>query len=197
MCIGAGATSPQWIALLAKVEREIAALSPGPLVFRIELPLEPVEVGRGAASVRVRLAPTMNEYAGMRGWMRAKARAELDRRILVAKFSWPRWSCAPTKTVKVVPTRLVGGRVIKGGIRSTTTSAARRLVRVTRYSSRRVDEPSTDAIGGKIPIDRLHIADIIGGDSARWIEREVLWHAADPGHGKVVIEVFALASSRA
>ncbi len=154
----------------------------GELVFRLELPTHPVPCSRkpGTKAYTLHLAPTMNEYASQLGWALDIVRKALDQRIAVAKRDWPRWSCHPVKTQKWEADRPgKGGKIIKGGLRETVTAADRRLVRVTRCSSRRLDEPSTDAIGGKIPIDRLRLADIIAGDSAKWLD------------GRVIVEVFA------
>ena len=185
-----------WGSLLIKAGSELAASNPGTLVFRLELPTEPFPIRRGRTSkpVHLHLAPTMNEYAGQTAWMRALVRKELDERIAVAKFSFPRWSCSPKKSHRWVADRVTAkGRVIPGAVRSVVFGGDHRIVRVTRRSSRRLDEPSTDAIGGKIPIDRLAIADILAGDSAKWISRQAVWEAADPGEGSILLEVFALA----
>ncbi len=193
-------TQKQWGSLLMKAGAELAATTPGALVFRLELPTELTSIRRGRAgkTIELHLAPTMNEYAGQTGWMRNLVRKELDERIRVAKFSFPRWSCNPKKSRRWVADRVTpSGKVIRGALRSIVVDGEHRHVRVTRRSSRRLDEPSTDAIGGKIPIDRLALADIIPGDSAKWITRQAVWEPANPGEGSVLVEVFALAEEPA
>lgn len=142
------------------------------LVFRLELPF--------------RLAPTLNAYANMRGWQRAKLRTEVDGLIMRELSSWPHWSMGVR--------RKVTARVVKGKIkrRTVVTGGRKRKVIVIRESSRAMDEEhaSADVIGGKLPLDRLVMARILRGDSRNWLRREARWVPADPGAGRVVIEVY-------
>ncbi len=112
------------------------------------------------------LAPTLNTYAGMKGWARGKMRKQVDDYVL----------------------RLPWGNAQAEG--------ERRLVVVTRHSSREPDEVSCDVIGGKIALDRLVIAGILAGDSRKWIDREAHWVQCKPGFGKLVVEVYEAAESR-
>jgi hypothetical protein len=184
-----GDSISRWQGLLRETEAQIAAVAPRELVFRLELPIEPVDLGKPGKPCLVKLASTLNEYAGMKGWARAKARTAVDKRIVVARASWPRWHCGVQMRAKVV-----GGEVVKVPVAGT---GRRRLVRVVRRSSRRIDEVSLDVVGGKLPVDRLKIAEIITGDSARWLEREAAWEPCDPGDGRVIVEVYDLPASLA
>ena len=64
-------------------------------------------------------------------------------------------------------------------------------------SSRRIDDVSVDVVGGKIPVDRLVQAEILVGDSAKWLEREAAWEPCEPGEGRVIVEVYDLPASLA
>lgn len=156
-------------------------------VFRLVLPIDPVKVLSGRKCLDVELAPTMNQYASMPGWKRAIARKTVDQRIAAARFVWARWSAD-----KKVDRRIVGGK-----LREKVVGGKRRLVVVTRRSSRRVDESSVDVMGGKLPIDRLVLAGVLAGDSAKWLERRARWEPAPTGQGEVVIEVFELEQEEA
>lgn len=167
-----------WQAVLAELDRQtMPAREP---VFRLVLPIEPAKVKSGRKCVDVELAPTMNQYASMPGWKRAIARAAVDRRVAAARFVWARWSAD-----KKVDRHIVGGK-----LREKVVGGKRRLVVVTRRSSRRVDEISVDVAGGKLPIDRLVVAGVLAGDSAKWLDRRARWEPAPTGEGEVVIEVF-------
>jgi len=183
--------SRPWQDVLAALEGRPA----GELVFRLVLPIEPVAVRRGRKTVLVELAPTLNEYASMPGWKRALARKAVDDRVVAERFRWPAWSSgcvdrmvisAFTKVVKGKKHEVVGPRPVREGGR-------RRAIVVTRRSSRRVDEVSTDAAGSKIATDRLVIAGVLTGDSAKWLDRSARWEPVPPGQGEVVVEVFELA----
>ncbi len=182
---------PRWSALCEKLEQMHHARNPGRLVFRIELPLEPVQLQHGNVTTDVRLAPTMNEYAGQPAWKRHLARKEVDRRIAELQPQFPQWECWVKKRRVPKPAhvtkkhKLVDARFVEQILDGT-----RRFVRVTRRSSGKHDEPSTDAIGGKIPIDRLKICGIIAGDSQKWLAREAVWEPVPRGEGSVIIEVF-------
>lgn len=134
-------------------------------IFLLVLPLE--------------LAPTLNEYANKKGWAKTKLAQAIDWRIMDAMRSWPAWGCGvirgpKTKTGR--PGKAVGGR--------------KRIVHVTRHSSREPDELSADVIGGKIAIDRLVHANILRDDSREWCERKASWQKAAPKDGRLVVEVF-------
>jgi hypothetical protein len=178
-----------WEGLLRETEAQIAATAPRVLVFRIELPIEPVDLGRPGKPLLISLTPTLNTYASMKGWARAKARTEVDRRIVAARGSWPRAHCGIQKRAK-----LVGGEPVIVPVPGT---GKRRLVRVVRRSSRRVDEITADVAGGKVVLDRLVQAEILAGDSGKWLEREAAWEPCDPGDGRVIVEVFDLPASLA
>lgn len=117
-----------------------------PPLFVLRLPLE--------------LSPTLNAYAGLKGWRRAKLRKAVDWRILAIQ---------------------------RGGI---APDGARRRVVVTRHSSREPDELSCDVLGAKIALDRLVIAGILAGDSRKHLDREAHWVYAKPGAGELVVEVY-------
>ena len=179
-----------WRALLLETEAQLAARAPRELVFRLELPIEPVNLGKpGKKPVLIPLTPSLNVYSGMKGWARAKARTEVDRRIVVTKATWPGWHCGIRKRAKVV-----GGEPVIVAVPGT---GRRRLVRLVRRSSRRVDEITVDVAGGKICVDRLTQAEILAGDSAKWLEREAAWEPCDPGDGRVIVEVYDLPASLA
>ena len=181
----------RWQGLLRETEAQIAAVAPRELVFRLDLPIEPVTVKytKKGKPVLVPLCPTLNVYAGMLGWKRAQMRSALDERIAPLRAAWPRWHCGVQVKHKIVGEDLVETRVAGTG--------RRRLVRVVRRSSRRVDEVTADVCGAKAPIDRLVQAQILVGDSARWLEREAAWEPCDPGDGRVIVEVYELPASLA
>src|SRR6185312_3049370 len=122
---------------------------------------------RKGKPVAVCLTPTLNQYAGMPAFKRAQMRTALDERIVPLRAYWPRWHCGVEVKHKIVGGDLVEVRVPGSG--------RRRLVRVVRRSSRRVDEVTADVCGAKGPIDRLVQAQILVGDSAKWLEREAAW----------------------
>jgi hypothetical protein len=179
-----GESRGRWEGLLREAEGQIATAAPRELVFRIELPIEPVDLGKPGKRCLIKLAPTLNEYASAKGWAKAKARTEVDRRIFLERPRWLRWHCGIRTRAK-----MVGGEVVKVPLPGT---GRRRLVRLIRRSSRRVDEVSLDVLGGKLPVDRLKIAEVIAGDSAKWLEREAVWEPCDPGDGRVIVEVYEL-----
>lgn len=184
-----GGKAAAWQGLLRETDAQLAAVAPRELVFRLELPIEAVDLGKAGKPLLIGLTPTLNAYAGMKGWARAKARTEVDRRIVVAQAAWSRWHSGVKKRAKVV-----GGEPVIVAVPGT---GRRRLVRLVRRSSRRVDEVSVDVLGGKLPVDRLVQAEVLVGDSARWLEREAAWEPCDPGDGRVIVEVFELPASLA
>ena len=117
------------------------------------------------------LAPTLNVYASMPTWKRAKLYKALDMRILAQLAEWPRAD-------------------LRGDVR-------RRAVRVTRHSSSMPDEITVDVIGGKVPIDRLVQRGILCGDTAKLLDREPQWVLAPPSKGYLLIEVYELRAAGA
>lgn len=116
------------------------------------------------------LAPSMNVYSSLEGWQRDKLRNSIDWHIVAAVSNW-RGSVLPV-----------------GAIR-------KRLVLVTRHSSSRIDEISVDVAGGKAAIDRLVLARVLAGDSAKFLTRRAAWKQAPPGKGSFNVRVFELAKS--
>jgi hypothetical protein len=156
------------------------------LVFRIEFPIEELTLRYSLKSKVVgSICPTMNAYGSMPKWKRSLVYKALDSRISASLLSgrWPRKSAVKAATHKL--------SVKKKKVITTVTKGERRAVVVTRHSSRRPDEMSVDVIGGKVPIDRLVQAQVLAGDSRKWLERVAQWEPAKPGEGKLVIEVFA------
>lgn len=153
-------------------------------VFAIELPIDDVVLRYSMKSQVVgSICPTMNVYGSMPKWKRSLVYKALDERIglHLRQGGWPRG-----RGVGEVRAKMVRGRV-----KTEVVTGERRAVVVTRHSSRRVDEFSVDVIGGKVPVDRLVIAGILAGDSAKWLERVARWERAAPGEGKLAVEVFA------
>lgn len=134
------------------------------------------------------LTATMNEYASMPRWRRAKVRKWMDDVILVQRQRWPNALMGVRRTTD--------GSIVNGRLRrrTTTTGGRRRALRVTRHSMVRVDEVSIDTCGGKFVTDRLVQAGILRGDTLKWLHRIATWEPAPPSKGKLVVEVFELAS---
>jgi len=103
-----GDAHERWEGLLREAESQIAGAVPRELVFRIELPIEPVDLGKRGKPCLIKLAPTLNEYASAKGWAKGKARTEVDRRVFLERTRWPRWHCGIQTRAK-----LVGGDVVK------------------------------------------------------------------------------------
>ncbi len=187
----------KWEALAAKLKAEMDFVIPTNLVFRLDLPLVmkvPRKREPNRPPIRHVLCPTLNEYDKMHSWQQMRAREEVDRRIEKAKEQWPKWHWGGVEDVKMIsretndpenPVRDVAQRRRHGGVR--------RGVRVIRRSSRQIDELSIDVVGGKIPIDRLVDAFVLGGDSAAWLDRKAEWEYAEPEHGSLTVEVYDLA----
>lgn len=153
----------------------------GPLVFRVELPLE--------------LAPTLNRYASIkriRGkggyrFVMHKLNDDVDSAIAAAKGDWPAWGM--DDLVVTQQHRIVRGKLRAKEMR---TGGRRRRVVVTRYSSVEPDEVSCDVVGGKVPLDRLVQAYVLVDDNRKWCEREAHWRPAPPKQGRVIVEVYEL-----
>jgi hypothetical protein len=145
-------------------------------VFVLTLPLEaPGGYAKtGKAKRPIKLAPTLNEYNGMKPWVKSLSRQAVDRWI--------------HDQIQVAAAK-AGSSTLDYAMGCLTARARRRIV-VTRYSSRQPDEIACDIIGGKIPIDRLVKAGVLAGDSAKWLEREARWVRCKPGEGKLVVEIF-------
>lgn len=131
----------------------------GALVLRFELPLED--------------APTMNAYASMKPWQRARARQNILRVIRDAALIAPSARLGIVRGPSKKPGRL--GALVDPG------ASRRRIVIVTRHSGRRPDEVSADAVGGKCPLDCLVRAGVLRDDSATWCERIARWEPAARG----------------
>lgn len=155
---------------IAEVERS------GLRVFYMRLPLE--------------LAPSMNVYAGMKPWSRAKLRTDIDAAILLQLPKWPNFKAGFTEIAEVVNDRLVKGKVVKGGLRIKRIGGRQRLAIVRRHSSRQVDELSCDVLGAKAPLDRLVQAGVLVDDNAKWLQRCAIWVPAKPKEGHLTIEVY-------
>ncbi len=109
------------------------------------------------------LAPTLNRFAYMKGWQKKKLCQRLDADLLERG--------------------ILAGSKLNGAQR-------RRWVRVTRFSTRRVDEESVDVLGGKLPIDALTRAGVFVDDSQVWLKREGLCRSCKRGETSVLVEVF-------
>jgi hypothetical protein len=142
----------------------------GAKVFELRLPLSERRMktkGKRVGQEFVhKIAPTMNEYAGMEPFQRAALRKELDLRILAELAKWPH--------------ARLGGDV------------RRRGVRATRASTQILDELTVDVIGGKAPIDRLVQAGVLAGDTRELLARDAVWVVAPPGSGYFLVEVYEL-----
>lgn len=130
------------------------------------------------------MAPTLNAYKGQQTWTRMANAQKLDDLILVTSQHWPgarlRFeTVAKIHKVKGVPK-----------VRKTRVGGVRRIVRLTRHTSREPDELSVDVLGGKLPVDRLVLAGILIDDRRAWLARLARWVPARPGQARVVVEVF-------
>jgi hypothetical protein len=176
--------------LLAKLDAEISAQAVGQLVFRLELALwSTVATARrqkrrgDEMPAPPRLwAPTMNEYKGIASFEVTKLKKAIDEAILRTKALYPRWGCGVTENARLERGKPVvrrhGGRP--------------RLVVVERESNRPPDELSADAIGGKVPIDRLVAACILRDDNREWCLRYAKWTPVPRGAGRVIVSVYEL-----
>lgn len=136
------------------------APEPGDLVFSVRLPHA--------------LCPTLNRYASMEGWQRAKLSQAIDLHLMAEFTKFPRARMKAIAPKATIPTR---------------------WVRFTRFTSNVIDEISIDIIGGKMPIDRLVHARIISGDSAKHIVREPVAAKVAPGAGSCLLEVMEIRRS--
>lgn len=140
------------------------------------------QVSADWSPIIVVVCPTLNVFKSLRTFAKQNARQEIAERIARERLRWPRaaWGGQREQVQRGSTSRLspVGG--------------ARRFVRVTRCSSRRPDDLSPDVIGGKIALDQLVEAGLLGDDSDVWCAREARWEPAKTGEGHVRIEVFEL-----
>ena len=182
-------------ALIDRLDAAIAVQAPGPLVFELSIPIRtdvtPIgKKGRPRKTVTVVLAPSLNEYAGMAPWMLKTARAELDTRIRERCGHHPAYDCGSVRNVVV--------RAVKHGARTTkvdkleVSGGARRIIEVTRHSSREVDELAVDILGGKLVVDRLTWAGVIAGDQRKHLVRVPRWVRCKPGEGKLDVRVYEM-----
>jgi len=190
----AATTPPQ---LLAVIETAITLHSPGVQVFHLELPTGAEERDRvkarkksGLGAKVVAWAPSMNEYSGMLGWQRAKIRTAIDTFIKDSIPHWPNWFAGHKTEAKIVDKKK-GLATVKVVVK-TRIGGRKRMVRVTRFSPRKLDELSVDIIGGKIPLDRLVEAGILVDDDPIALIRETAWYPCGDSQPRVVIEVFEL-----
>lgn len=151
--------------------------------LREELGVKRLGKGQGPPKVTPLSAPTMNEYNGLNPWQKEALRKEYDAAIGELRANWPRWSCGVVERTVQGPKK---PRVVKEGGR-------RRAIVLTRESSVRPDELALDAVGGKIPVDRLVHAGVLRGDTLAWLVRYVVWRQVAPGEGRVVVDVYDLA----
>ncbi len=109
-------------------------------------------------------APTLNVFAYMKGWQKKKRCRALDEALRAILPSFPK--------------ALLHG------------SEARRWVRVTRFSTQRVDDLSIDVLGGKLPVDSLVRCGVLHDDDDAHMIREALWLKCKRGETSVLVEVF-------
>lgn len=142
--------------LQSKLERVIEAIRPR------------VEKGERVLSWRIPRdqAPTMNEYAYMKGWQKTKRRQQLDTELRALLPQFPK-------------AELHGAQ-------------HRRWVRVTRFSTQRVDDLSVDVLGGKLPVDSLVRCGVLVDDNEAFMIREPRWESTKRGNTHVLVEVFAV-----
>jgi hypothetical protein len=174
-------------------ELEAALSRVGPHVFRLELALGSTERARRKAA-RARgerpamrpWAPTLNEYNGLEPWAKQQLRGAIDALILSRKAAYNAWPMGIVRKAGIV----------RGKPHVAVQGGRRRIVLVTRESSRRPDESSVDVLGGKMPIDRLVLADVLRGDSCEWVVRVGRWVPAQLGEGRVVVDVYEVGDER-
>lgn len=134
---------------------------------RVIAELRPVEEkGELVLSWRIarQQAPTLNEYAFLKGWQKKRLRGELDALLRGLLPAWPKADlhCAQRK----------------------------RWVRATRFSPNRVDEVSLDVLGAKMPLDALTRCGVLHDDDGAFLVREGRWEKCKRGETCVLLEVF-------
>ena len=193
--------------LVSRLDNEIAARTPGPLVFEMSFPIRTQVTppskrpGKVRKSVDVVLAPSLNEYAGMAPWMLLLARAELDRLIRERCGYHPQCDCGSMRNVVVKHVK----RTVRATKSAKPTSPServskvekievsggrRRIIEVVRHSSQEVDELAVDILGGKLVVDRLIWAGVIAGDDRTKLVRMPRWVRCAPGNGKLEVRVY-------
>lgn len=125
-----------------------------------------LEKGRLVLSWRLpkEWAPSLNSYAFMKGWQRTALRKTLDDSLRRegASGPYPYLDMAKRK----------------------------RWVRVTRFSTKVIDENSVDVLGGKMPIDALVRGEVLVDDNQEWCVREGACMKTKLGNTHVLVEVF-------
>lgn len=153
---------------------ETPVVEKGEKVFEWCLPLFHAHVltrGKNKGKTRKQeMCPTMNKLVAMNTWERAALRERLDDVLKDVIEAWP-----------------------LAGIQD---SPRPRIARVTRRSHAEPDEMGVDAIGGKVPIDRMVQAGILAGDTRKHLHREAHWTYAPKNEGSVLVEVFEVRESR-
>jgi hypothetical protein len=109
-------------------------------------------------------ALTLNEYAYKKGWAKKKIRAELDAALLALLPAFPKAELH--------------------------LAQRQRWVRVTRFSTKLVDDVSIDVLGGKMPVDSLVRLGVLADDNAAGVIREPRVERCKPGETHVLVEVF-------
>lgn len=196
------ATGDTMLRLSGRLRDEVAARAASVVVFRMSLPLEveiklppPKRAPKPGAkpkkdTLKLKLAMSLNEYCGAEPWALVKVRDELDRRIELAKGLCPAWDCGSDRKTELV--KVTRGETTKRMPKLTVTGGRRRLVQVIRHSSRQVDEPAVDILGGKMVLDRLVWAGVIAGDSGKKVMRRGRWIPCLPGDGRLDVIVYEL-----
>jgi hypothetical protein len=180
--------------LISRLDAEIAARTPGPLVFEMSFPIRTKVTppskrpGKVRKAVDIVLAPSLNEYAGMAPWMLLLARAELDRLIRERCGYHPTCDCGSVRNVVVKSVKR--GERIANVEKLEVSGGRRRIIEVVRHSSQEVDELAVDILGGKLVVDRLIWAGVIAGDNRAQLVRLPRWVRCAPGNGKLEVRVY-------
>lgn len=111
-------------------------------------------------------APRLNEYAYMKIWQKNRLRKELDDQLCKLKRKWKKAD-------------LNGAQ-------------KRRWLRVTRFSTMKIDDVSVDVLGGKMPVDSLVRCGVLVDDNIAFTHREALWEKTARGNTHVLVEVFEM-----
>ncbi len=112
-------------------------------------------------------APTMNQFGFMKGWQKKKLAKTFDDVLAQLLPSFP-------------------AALLHGARR-------RRWVRVTRFSTKRVDDLAIDILGGKFPVDALVRNNILADDNNELMHREPRWMKTKQGNSHVLLEVYEMA----
>ncbi len=124
---------------------------------------------RGALVLTWRLpreqAPTLNEYAYMKTWQRKRLRKELDDQLRA---------------------------LIESSAGAVLLAPRPRWVRVTRFSTSKVDDLSVDVLGGKMPVDSLVRLGVLADDTQALMHREPRWEKTKRGNTHLLVEVFEM-----